>query len=199
MPKLGCLTGSRFKAMMTGGYGSKKWGKTSSKLAIRIAAERLGLLELDLDGYTSDAMEWGIKEEDLAIKNYERATFAEVHGQQEFQQHPEFKWVGCTPDGLVGKDGMIEVKNPNSENHLFHILNGKQLDQYQDQIQGSLWVTGRNWIDFVSHDSRIASKKLMIDITRVERDKEYIDKMEARYNEFEDKVEEYKMKLKKLL
>lgn len=199
MPKLGTVTGSRFNAMMTGGRGSKKWGVTSSKLAIRIAAERLGLLELDLDGYTSEAMAWGNKQEELAIKNYERNTFTEVHGKQEFQQHPELKWVGCTPDGLVGKNGMIEVKNPNSENHLFHILNGKQLDQYKDQIQGSLWVTGRDWIDFVSHDSRIASKKLMIDITRVQRDEEYINEMEARYREFEDKVSEYKQQLKKLL
>lgn len=199
MPKLGYVTGSRFKDMLTGGTGSKKWGVTSKKIAIRIAAERLGLLEIDLDGYTSEAMRWGTEQEELAIKNYMRQTFVSVHGQQRFQQHPKFKWVGCTPDGLVGKDGMIEVKNPNSENHLFHILNGKQLDQYQDQVQGSLWVTGRDWIDFVSHDSRIASKSLMIDITRVERDEDYIAKMEARYKEFEDKVQEYKSKLEKLI
>ena len=177
--------------MMTQGRGKALWGVTSKKLAMRIAAERLGLLELDLDGYTSESMQWGKEQEDLAIANYERTKFLEVHGQQEFQQHPDFDFVGCTPDGLVGEDGMIEVKNPDSENHLFHILNGRQLSQYKDQIQGSLWVTGRDWLDFVSHDSRIENKKLSIDIVRVERDEEYIGEMEQRYQEFEEKVQWY--------
>jgi len=195
MPELGKITGSRFSNMMTQGRGKALWGVTSKKLAIRIAAERLGLLELDLDGYTSESMQWGNDQEDLAIQNYERTTFSEVHGMQEFQQHPEFEHVGCTPDGLVGEDGMIEVKNPDSENHLFHILNGKQLKQYKDQIQGSLWVTGRDWLDFVSHDSRIQDERFQIDITRIERNEKYIKEMEERYLEFEEKVKFYIKKL----
>jgi len=198
MPKLGYVTGSRFSDMMTQGRVEALWGVTSKKLAIRIAAERLGLLELNLGGYTSDAMQWGNEQEDLAIEVYERTTFTEVYGQQEFQQHPDHEYVGCTPDGLVRDSGLLEVKNPDSENHLFHILNGKQLKQYKDQIQGSLWVTGRDYCDFVSHDSRIQSDKLQIDITRVERDKKYIAKMDERYQEFEEKVQQFTIKLKEL-
>lgn len=198
MPRLGYVTGSRFSDMLTEGRGKAIWGITSKKLAIRIAAERLGLLELDLDGYTSQAMEWGNEQEESAIQCYERKTFTEVHSQQVFQQHPDFDFAGCTPDGLIGDAGLLEVKNPNSENHLFHILNGRQLKQYKDQIQGSLWVTGREYCDFVSHDSRIQSDKLRIDITRVERDQEYIQQIKARYLEFEEKVQHFIAKLTEL-
>lgn len=198
MPKQGYLTGSRFGDFMTQGRGKALWGVTSKKLVIRIAAERLGLLEIDLDGYTSDAMQWGNEQEDLAIANYQRKKKIDVHSQQEFQQHPDHEFVGCTPDGLIGEDGLLEVKNPDSENHLFHILNGKQLKQYKDQIQGSLWVTGRDYCDFVSHDSRIEDERLKIHITRVDRDDKYISKMEERYEAFEEKVNKYKTKLNEL-
>lgn len=196
MPKLGYITGSRFSDMMTQGRGKALWGVTSKKLAIRIAAERLHYIELDLDGYTSDTMKWGNEQEELAIANYERRTFTEVHGQQDFQQHPEYDFVGCTPDGLIADDGLLEIKNPKTENHLFHCLNGKQLKQYKDQIQGSLWVTGREYCDFVSHDSRVNNKNLKIDITTVDRNEDYIAEMDERYQEFEDQVETYINRLK---
>lgn len=196
MPKAGHITGSRFSDMMTEGRGSKKWGVTSKKLAIRIAAERLGLLGIDDDGYTSQSMQWGKEQEPVAIANYERREFTEVHSQQAFQQHPEFEYVGCTPDGLIGSDGLLEVKNPDSENHLLHILNGKQIKEYKDQVQGSLWVTGREYCDFVSHDSRIKDKKYQLHITKIPRDNEYIEKMEKRYKEFEKRVQGEMEKLK---
>lgn len=197
MPKLGCITGSRFSDMMTQGRGKALWGKTSTNLAIRIAAERLKLIELDLDGYTSPHMEWGNEQEELAMAVYEQKTFTEVHGQQQYQQHPKLEFVGCTPDGLVGDDVLIEVKNPKTENHLLHMINGDQVDQYKSQIQGSLWVTGRDYCDFVSHDSRV--KQLNIKITRVGRNEEYIQQIEDRYYEFEKKVEHYKERLMDLL
>lgn len=195
MPKAGYLTGSRFSDFMTQGRGSALWGVTSKKLAIRIAAERLGYIEIDLDGYTSEAMEWGNEQEDLAVANYQRKTFTDVHGQQEFQQHPNFEHIGCTPDGLIGEDGLLEVKNPKTETHLFHCLDGGQLKKYKDQIQGSLWVTGRKYCDFVSHDSRVIEDKFKIHITTVERDEDYINQMEERYHEFEDKVQSFMQKL----
>jgi len=189
MPKKGYVTGGRFKAMMTGGRGGKAWGKTSRKLAIRIAAERMGIIELE-DGYTTEAMQRGLEQEPVAIEAYERETFTEVHGQQEFQQHQTYEWVGCTPDGLIQDDGLLEVKNPNTETHLFHVLNGSQLKKYKDQIQGSLWVTDRSYCDFVSFDSRIEGN-LNLKITRVKRDEEYINEMQERYLAFEEKVQEY--------
>jgi len=190
MPELGKITGSRFSAMMTGGRGNKAWGRTSRKLAIRIAAERMGIIGLE-DGYTTGAMERGLEQEPVAIEAYERETFTEVHGQQEFQQHHEYEHVGCTPDGLIGNDGLLEVKNPNTETHLFHFINGSQYDKYKDQVQGSLWVTGRSYCDFVSFDSRISSPKHRLIITQIKRDEEYITEMEERYKAFEDKVQEY--------
>src|SRR5699024_707573 len=194
MPQLGKITGSRFSDMLTGGRGKAKWGKTSLNLAMRIAAERMGLLELDLDGYTSRDMEWGNEQEEVAIQAYERKSFVEVENKQVFQQHPKYENVGVTPDGMVGNI-VIEVKNPKSENHLLHLLNGWQIEHYKPQLQGSLWVCESDKLHFVSHDSRINDPSKRLDITIVRRDEGYIKKLEARYLEFENKVSEYIDKL----
>lgn len=198
MPKLGYLTGSRFKAMMTKGRKkNEEWGTTSEKLAIRIALERLGEIDLELDTYTSDSMQRGIDEESYAIEAYERINFVEVHSSQVFQQHPEHEFVGCTPDGLIDEDGIFETKNPDTENHVIHVLNGGQIDQYDWQVHGSLWVMpDREYVDFFSYDSRIKSDWLNSDTIRVHRDEKKIKEINERYVLFNEKVEEYMNKIK---
>ena len=200
MPKAGYVTGSRFKAMMTKGRKkNEEWGTTSEKLAIRIALERLGEIELELDTYTSDSMARGTAEEPNAIEAYERIHFVEIHGSQDFQQHPKHEYVGCTPDGLIGDEGIFETKNPDTENHVLHVLNGGQIDQYDWQVHGSLWVMpDREYVDFFSHDSRIKSDWLNSDTIRVHRDEEKIKQLEDRYVLFNEKVEEYMNKILKV-
>lgn len=67
-----------------------------------------------------------------------------------FCLHDEFD-AGCSPDGLVGDDGLIELKCPMEKNHLVYLFRGSCPKQYQMQVQGQLWVTGREWCDFVSY------------------------------------------------
>lgn len=200
MPKLGYITGSRFKAMMTQGRGkNEEWGTTSEKLAIRIALERLGEIELELDTFTSDSMARGTDEEPNAIKAYERLNFVQVHSSQVFQQHPEHEFVGCTPDGLISTDGIFETKNPDTENHIIHVLDGSQIDQYNWQVHGSLWVMpDREYVDFFSHDSRIKSEWLNSDTIRVNRKEDKIKELNDRYILFNEKVEDYMDKIQKV-
>ena len=59
--------------------------------------------------------------------------------------------VGCSPDGLIGEDGGIEIKSPEDHTHLKYLLGGKVPSEYVAQVQGCLYVTGRKWWKFVSY------------------------------------------------
>lgn len=192
MPKNKYITGSQFADMMRGGRGGKEWGKTSLGLAKEIAAQRIGWMEYEDDNYTNEYIEWGNEQEQSAINEYQRKQFTDVHSQQEFQQHPDYEFVGCHPDGLVGESGAIEVKCPKTSNHIDNLLSGAQIPKYTYQMEGTLWVTGREWIDFVSYDPRL---KVSLFVKRLERDEDVISEMEERYHKFEQKVQSFIKKL----
>jgi hypothetical protein len=119
---------------------------------------------LTTGGINNFATEYGNENEPFAIKNYTRLTGNEVT-QSDLVFHPEFIGLIGTPDGLVGTEGMIEVKCPyNGANHLKHCFIttdeyfAKEHNDYYWQIQSYLFLTGRKWCDFVSFDGRIDSK-----------------------------------------
>jgi predicted phage-related endonuclease len=185
MPQLGKISGSRFKAMMTSGRKKDQvFGATALTLAKRIAFERAGYI-LEEDNYVSAAMQWGIDHEDEAIQALEEAELLDVHSQQVWQQHPDFENVGVTPDGLIGEDAVLEVKCPNTDNHIDNILFGSQIELYKYQLQGSLWVTGRKRCYFVSYDPRV---KVRLAVHQVERDDDLIAEMQGRYLHFEAEI-----------
>ena len=186
MPQKGKISGSRFKAMMTSGRKKDQvFGATALTLAKRVAFERLDLI-LQEDNFVSAAMQWGIDHEDEAIQKLEETELLEVHSQQVWQQHPKYENVGVTPDGLVGETTVLEVKCPNTDNHIDNLLFGAQIENYKYQLQGSLWVTGREFCLFVSYDPRV---KTSLSIHQVERDDEIIQQMEERYLAFETEIQ----------
>ena len=186
MPQQGKVSGSRFKAMMTSGRRKDEvFGATALTLAKRIAFERLDLI-LEEDNFVSAAMQWGIDHEDEAIQKLEEIELLEVHSQQVWQQHPKYENVGVTPDGLVGETTVLEVKCPNTDNHIDNLLFGAQIETYKWQLQGSLWVTGREFCLFVSYDPRV---KKSLGINQVVRDEEMIEQMEERYLLFETEIQ----------
>ena len=188
MPQQGKISGSRFKAMMTSGRKKDEvFGATALTLAKRIAFERLDLI-LEEDNFVNSAMQWGIDHEDEAIGTFEQQEFVIVHSQQVWQQHPEYENVGVTPDGLVGEDAVLEVKCPNTDNHIDNLLFGAQIETYKYQLQGSLWVTGRSKCYFVSYDPRV-KRSLSVDI--VMRDDEMIAEMQERYLAFETEIQKF--------
>lgn len=185
MPQLGKISGSRFKAMMTSGRKKDEvFGATALTLAKRIAFERAGYI-LEDDNFVSAAMQWGIDHEAEAIQALEEAELLDVHSQQVWQQHPDFENVGVTPDGLIGEDAVLEVKCPNTDNHIDNILFGSQIELYKYQLQGSLWVTGRQRCYFVSYDPRV---KVKLSVHQVERDDDLIAEMQGRYLHFETEI-----------
>lgn len=91
--------------------------------------------------------------------------------------------AGCSPDGMVGDDGMTEYKCPSPGIHVSYLLANKLPSAYVPQVQGSLWVTERDWCDFSSYHPVL--DKLII---RVHRDELYIVKLTKAIDEFNDKM-----------
>lgn len=177
MNKQGLITPSGFADMMTRGRGKDAdWGKTALAYAQRVALERLGV---EIPEINSWALEHGNLYEPVAIEAYEDKLGVVVIQPQPLV-HPTLSFVGGTPDGLIGDDGLLEVKCPyNPANHLANLTNNEQLDQYKWQIQGYLWITGRNWCDFVSYSPHFPDA-LKLHVYRIERDEEMISQLEER-------------------
>ncbi len=91
--------------------------------------------------------------------------------------------AGCSPDGLLGCDGGLEIKCPKHSTHIGYWLNHKLPVKYVPQVQGSLWITGRLWWDFVSYHPEI--KPMLI---RVERNEKYIEGLASAVNVFCSKL-----------
>jgi len=181
MPRPGFITASAFNSVMTASFG-----KTVEKYCCKVACERLDVKYLDeqFDISGMYAIQWGNENEALAIAAYEAANFTEVHSRETFRRIPD-RLIGGTCDGLIGKDGIIEIKCPNSDNHLLNITQDAQVDTYIHQIQAYLWIYGREWCDFNSFDPRFP-EDLQLHTRRIERDDSIIAKINKRAGEMED-------------
>ncbi|RKW71268.1 YqaJ viral recombinase family protein, partial [Bacillus sp. L75] len=92
-------------------------------------------------------------------------------------------------DGMIGDDGLLEVKCPNTTTQLKRALSDGYSADYKAQIQAQLWVTERQWCDFVSFDPRLDCKAGYLQ-QRVLRDEEYISEMIEKTNAFIKKMKE---------
>jgi putative phage-type endonuclease len=147
---------------------------------IKLAIQRVtGQIE---ESYTNDAMQWGIDNEDQARVAYEVASGNFVD-QVGFVDHEIIDWFGCSPDGLVDNDGLVEIKCPNSATHWEYFKTKEVPKKYFIQMQAQMSCTGRKWCDFVSFDPRMPEKSQLL-IIRVPRDNTFIDLMETEVMEF---------------
>ena len=127
------------------------------------------------EGFTSAAMQRGIDLEPLARSAYEVAT-GRVVQEAGFIVHPEYEGIGASPDGLVADDGLIEIKCPNTAQHVDCLRKGEPDKKYWWQMQCQMACTGRAWCDFVSFDDRMP-EPLQLFYVRVERSDEAISEM----------------------
>jgi len=146
--------------------------------------------------YQNDAMQWGTETEPQARMAYEAYKNVLVD-EEGFIDHPTIANFGCSPDGLIGVDGLIEIKCPNSKTHIDTLLSGKAPSKYIPQMQTQMAVTGRQYCDFVSFDPRLP-EDLQLFVVRVNRDDEYIANIEEEVVAFLNEVEETVNKLKGL-
>lgn len=138
------------------------------------------------DSYTSAEMLHGTECEPLARAAYEALTGNLVE-QVGFIPHPDLM-IGASPDGLIDADGAIEIKCPNTATHIDSLLKGMPATHIP-QIQGCMWLSGRQWVDFVSFDPRLP-EKLQLYVQRIERDDIYIAKLALAVSLFLGEVDE---------
>lgn len=172
--RAGKFTGSKFVDVMARGKKDGKPLKAYHDLVWQIVVERM--TGLPVEGPVGQALKWGTEVEPYAREAYELET-GNIVRESAFITHPEHVFVGCSPDGLIGNDGGLEMKCPkDSTVHLARFADGIP-EEYVPQVQGSLWVTGRKWWDFVSYDPRMPESHRIF-IQRIDRDDKYIAELE---------------------
>jgi len=180
--RLGKVTASRVADVIA----KTKTGPSASRenYATQLVLERL--TNKQAESYTNAAMQWGTDTEPMARQAYElkRGLFVNETG---FVDHPTIEMSGASPDGLVGTDGLIEVKCPNSATHMETMLTQKVPAKYIPQMMWQMACTGRNWCDFVSYDPRFP-ENLQIFIERVTYDPTYVRMLELEITQFLDEV-----------
>lgn len=142
------------------------WGASRKNYLAELVAERL--TGEKAEGFTNAAMQWGTDMEPrarLAYELYRNATVVETG----FVPHPSIADTGASPDGLVERDGLVEIKAPNTATHLETLLGAPLPEKYFLQIQWQLACTGREWCDFVSFDPRMP-ETMSLFVDRVKRD-----------------------------
>ena len=163
--RLGKPTASNFGKLITptGKPSTSADGYINELIAQRITGE---LPEF----YTNSAMERGNELEPAAKALYEFTYGVEVV-EAGLCLHDTLD-CGASPDGLVGDDGGLEIKCPLPHNHIAYLRSGDVTTKYIPQIQGCLWITGREWWDFMSYHPAMEDL-----IVRVYRDEAYIKKL----------------------
>jgi len=146
------------------------------------------------ESFSNAAMQWGTETEPLARAAYE-AKMDVLVDEVGFIDHPSIVNSGASPDGLVGFDGLIEIKCPNTATHIDTLLSQTVPKKYADQIFWQMACTGRDWCDFVSYDPRLPSD-LQIFVMRIYRSNEYIKILETEVINF---LEETDNKVTQLL
>jgi predicted phage-related endonuclease len=96
---------------------------------------------------------------------------------------------GASPDGLVGEDGLVEIKCPNTATHIDTLLTGIIPDKYFKQMQFQMAVTGRSWCDFASYDNRLP-ERMRLFVKRIERDAEAVAEIEREVRAFIAEIDE---------
>jgi putative phage-type endonuclease len=188
--RLGKVTASRVADVLSKG----KTGESASRKNYRIELVAQRLTGQPAESFTNAAMEWGTATEPLARIAYELHTGSDVR-QVAFIDHPTIEWFGCSPDGLIGDDGLLEIKSPNTTTHLDWMDDGKAPTKHIPQMMAQMACTGAQWADFCSYDPRLP-EDLQLFIVRVERDQEYIDNMEKEVKKFLQEVEDTIVKLR---
>lgn len=134
------------------------------------------------DGRNTAAMQRGTDLEPKARAVYEIET-GEIVDEVGFIDHPTIAMSGASPDGLVGADGLIEIKCPNTATHLEFLHSHKPKHEYLLQMQWQMACTGRTWCDFVSYDDRLP-EPLAYRCIRITRDEALIARLETEITDF---------------
>lgn len=191
--RAGKVTGSKVDDVMAKGKGGGE-SATRSKYLSQIVAEILTGRPYE-GGFKSSSMDRGTLVEPLARAAYE-ARFAVIETVG-FVLHPTNDRVGASPDGLVGADGMVEFKCPDTHTHLGYLRAKEVPAAYKKQMTLEMIVAERAWVDFVSFDDRLGEDLALFRV-RYHRDPLLVATMESEIRAFLAEVDETLEDLKKI-
>lgn len=175
LERLGKVTASKISDVMiaktTAGY---------SNYRAQLVCERL--TGNPTEGFASAAMQHGTETEPQARAMYELETGRDVL-EVGFIPHPALAMTGASPDGLVGEDGLVEIKCPQPATHI-KTLTGAGIDKkYLMQMQWQMICTGREWCDFVSFCPMLPPE-MQLFIQRIEHDAELAEQITSAVTSF---------------
>lgn len=176
--RCGKVTASRIADLMA--KTKTGWGASRANYMAELVAERLS--GTVAEGFTNAAMKHGTETEPMARAAYQFFRDAEVQ-EIGFVLHPVIDMSGCSPDGLVGTDGMVEIKCPNTATHIDTLLGAGIPDKYLKQMQWQMMCCERSWCDFVSFDPRLPTR-MQLFVQRVSRDETALLEIEKAVIEF---------------
>lgn len=156
------------------------WGASRANYMAQLVVERL--TGVTAEGYTNAAMQHGLDTEPHARDAYVFHADAIVIPVG-FVTHPTIAMSGASPDGLVGENGLLEIKCPQSATHIETLLGASVPSKYIGQMQWQMACTDRAWCDFVSFDPRMP-ESMRLFIRRVPRDAAMIASIEKDVREF---------------
>jgi putative phage-type endonuclease len=171
--RLGKVTASKVAdviAKTKSGYSASR-----ANYMAQLIAERL--TGVPSETYTNAAMQHGVDTEPEARDAYSFYQGVTVE-QIAFVSHPKIDQAGASPDGLVGTDGLVELKCPSTATHLETLLGQAVPSKYTAQMQFQMACTGRKYCDFVSYDPRMPEHMRMF-VKRVQRDDKFINEIET--------------------
>ena len=170
--RIGKVTASRVADVLAktkSGYSTSRDNYMAQLVCERLTGQRE-------EFFTSAAMQHGTDTEPLARAAYESLKDVLVD-EVGFVPHPSIIMAGASPDGLVGDNGLLEIKCPNTATHIDTLLSQTVPGKYNTQMQFQMACTDREWCDFVSFDNRLP-EELQLFVKRVPRDNMYIRLME---------------------
>lgn len=186
--RLGVVTGSNFSCIITPGGKATTGTKADTYMKTLLAEWYVGK---PVD--TFDPTQWmqrGTELEPEARAYYEMLKEVDVE-QVGLCFKDELRRVGASPDGLVGDNGLLEVKCPKASTMVSYMLDGGLPSTYKPQVQGQLWVTEREYCDFLAYHPDF--KPFMV---RVERDERYIKSLSELVEVFVEEMLEKRKQLK---
>lgn len=192
--RLGCVTSSKVANAIA------KLKRKEGEAAVR-AACRMEIVAETLSGktpphYVSEWMAAGIEKEPLARTAYEMLFGLEVR-RVGLVMHPRIARGAASPDGIVGSDGLMEIKCPKTITHLQYMADGVVPEQYQPQMLWQMACCERAWCDFVSYDPDLP-EDFQLFVKRFPRNDEAIAAMEAEVLTFLEEVDASIARLREL-
>jgi len=192
--RLGKVTASslyKVLAKTKTGYGADRGNYMTQLVLERVTGTKA-------DSYTNAAMQWGIDQEPFARAAYEASRGVMVD-EVGFIPHPTIAAAGASPDGLVGDDGMVEIKCPDSKTALECWLAENPVEsKYYAQMQWQMRCADRSWCDYVVFDPRMPAKAQLF-VVRVLRDDKWLADVESEVIKFLAEVDAKVAALKKII